>query len=73
MRATTNDKSNWIQMENTRRQILFTDMLFVNLFSSLIMEFSEIEVKIATTLYTWYPKLMQTNRDKLNQDAIDIY
>ena len=73
MRATTNDKSNWIQMENTRRQILFTDMLFVNLFSSLIMEFSEIEVKIVTTLYTWYPKLMQTNRDKLNQDAIDIY
>ena len=36
MGAITNDKSNWIKMENTRRQILFTDILFVNLLSSLI-------------------------------------
>ena len=28
--------SNWIQIENMRRQIPFTDMLFVNLLSSVI-------------------------------------
>ena len=64
MRAITNDKSNWIQMENTRRQILFVYILFVNLLSSLIHGIRPL---------TRYPKLMQIDRDKLSQSAIDMY